>query len=197
MTRTFIALEMHASMQRALGHVIEQAERALPALHWVNPAGIHLTLAFLGELDDDQLALAKQATQIASQDFPAFEYRLSGLGIFGSPQQPRTIWMGVADQPIAQLHGSPLQNLHRALNRELERRGFSVEKRPFAPHLTLARVKQPLTPGEQQALQRLLHTNLLVVDSTPYRVTHLNVMKSELSRSGAIYTALQTCALRA
>ena len=146
MTRTFIALEMHASVRQALGQAIERFAGALPALRWVDAAGIHLTQAFLGELDDDRLALAMEATRAAAHDFPAFDYRLTAPGTFGSPQQPRVIWMGVEDRPIAQLYGSPLQRLHHILNRELERRNFETEKRPFSPHLTLARIKQPLTP---------------------------------------------------
>ena len=195
MTRTFIALEMHPSMQRALGQTIERFAQALPTLRWVGAAGIHLTLAFLGELDDERLALAMEATQAAARNFPAFAYRLAAPGMFGSPQQPRVIWMGIEDQPIGQLSGSPLQRLHHTLNRELERRGFETEKRPFSPHLTLARVRQPLTPAEQQSLQRLLHSKLDNASSTLYKVNHLNVMKSELSRAGAKYSVLEAYAL--
>ncbi len=199
MTRTFIALDMHASVQQALGQVLERFAQALPDLRWVDAAGmhmIHLTLAFLGELDDDRLALAMEATRAATQNFPAFDYRLTTPGIFGTPQHPRVIWMGIEDRPLAQLHGSPLQRLHQILNRELERRGFETEKRPFSPHLTLARVKHPLTPAEQQTLQRQLHSKQDQSTSTLYRATHLNVMKSELSRSGAQYTVLESCALQ-
>ena len=195
MTRTFIALEMQASMQRALSRIIERGAQALPTLRWVDAASIHLTLAFLGELDDERLASAKAATQAATRDFPAFEYRLTTPGVFGSSLQPRVIWMGIEDQPLGQLSGSPLQQLHRALNRELQRRNFEIEKRPFSPHLTLARLKQPLSPDEQQALRRLLLTNQATADPTLYRVNHLNVMKSELSRAGAKYSVLQACAL--
>src|SRR5690348_14413660 len=174
MTRTFIALDMHAAVQQALGQVIERFAHALPHLRWVDAAGIHLTLAFLGELDDDQLALAMEATRAATHDFPAFDYRLTAPDIFGSPQQTRVIWMGIEDRPVAQLHGSPLQRLHHTLNRELERRSFETEKRPFSPHLTLARVKQPLTLPEQQTLQRLLHSKQEQSSSTLYRAVSLN-----------------------
>lgn len=194
MTRAFIALEMPVSVQRVLNSTIERFAQALPALRWVDASGIHLTLAFLGELDDDRLALAMEAAQAAAHDFPSFEYHLTAPGIFGSP--PRVIWMGIEDQPLAQLHGSPLQRLHHILNRELQRRDFETEKRPFSPHLTLARVKQPLTPAEQQTVQRLLHSKQNNASSTLYRVTSLNVMKSELSREGAKYSVLQAYALK-
>lgn len=196
MTRTFIALELPASAQRVLSALSERFAQALPALRWVDTAGIHLTLAFLGELDDDHLALAMEAARFAAHDFPAFQYRLTAPGIFGSPQQPRVIWMGIEDQPVAQLHGSPLQRLHHVLDRELQRRGFETENRPFSPHLTLARIKQPLTPAEQQTLQRLLHRKQDSAGSALYRVSHLNVMKSELSRAGARYSVLQAYALK-
>jgi 2'-5' RNA ligase len=196
MTRTFIALEMPVSAQRVLSRTIERFAQALPALRWVDPASIHLTLAFLGELDDDRLALAMEATQAAAHDFPAFDYRLTTPGVFGSPQQPRVIWMGIEDQPLAQLHGSPLQRLHHILNRELQRRDFETEKRPFSPHLTLSRVKQPFTPAEQQSLQRLLYSSSDAATATFYKVNSLNVMKSELSRAGAKYTVLHAYALQ-
>ena len=193
MTRTFIALELKETLQCFLGDIISQAARVLPNLRWIDPTGIHLTLAFLGNLTDEQLEMAKNATQVAAQQAVPFDYRLKGLGIFGSSSQPRVIWMGVEDLPSGQIQGSPLQHLHRLLTRELEVRGFEIEKRPFSPHLTLARVKHPLSPDEQQQLQRLLHSRHAGASSPIYRVDHLSVMKSELSRTGAIYTCLREC----
>ncbi len=191
MTRTFIALELNEALQRFLGGIISQISQELPDLRWVDPTGIHLTLAFLGELSDDQLAAAIGASEEAAQKAIPFEYRLKGLGIFGSTHQPRVIWMGVEDLPSGKIQGSPLQQLHRVLTRKLELRGFEIEKRPFSPHLTLARIKQPLSPDEQQRLQRLLHSRLAGSSSAVYQVNNLCVMKSELSRAGAKYTCLK------
>ena len=191
MTRTFIALELNEALQRFLGEIISQISQELPNLRWVDPTGIHLTLAFLGELSDDQLAAAIGASEEAAQKAIPFEYRLKGLGIFGSTHQPRVIWMGIEDLPSGKIQGSPLQQLHRVLTRKLELRGFEIEKRPFSPHLTLARIKQPLSPDEQQRLQRLLHSRLAGSSSAVYQVNNLCVMKSELSRAGAKYTCLK------
>lgn len=190
MTRTFIAIEMDESLQRYLGGINHQMAQELPDLRWVDPAGIHLTLAFLGELTDEQVAKAIQSAEAAAQQVSPFEYRLSGLGIFGSPRQPRVIWMGI-EEPSGKL-----DQLHRALNRELRQRRFEVDKRPFSPHLTLSRVKAPLNPDEQQCLQRLLASKQTLPSSPLHRVRHLSVMKSELSRTGAKYTCLQNCPLR-
>ena len=190
MTRTFIALEMDESVQRYLGDITHQMAQELPNLRWVDPAGIHLTLAFLGELTDEQVAKAVQATEAAAQQVSPFEYRLSGLGIFGSPRQPRVIWMGI-EEPSGKL-----VQLHRALNRELRQRRFEVEKRPFSPHLTLSHVKAPLEPDEQQRLQHLLASKQPLQHSSLHPVHHLSVMKSELFRTGAKYTCLQNCPLQ-
>jgi 2'-5' RNA ligase len=193
MTRTFIALELNESLQHLLGAIISGASQELPDLRWVDPAGIHLTLAFLGELTDKQVVAAIHASEEAAQQATPFEYRLKGLGTFGSPHQPRVIWMGIEDLPLVNIQGSPLRQLHHLLTRELELHDFEVEKRSFSPHLTLARIKQPFAPDEQQRLQRLLHSQQAGSSSSVYGVNKLCVMKSELSRTGARYTCLKEC----
>lgn len=185
MTRTFIALELNESLQADLSRVIQRLARELPNLHWVDPAGIHLTLAFLGELTDEQLAETTRAAELAARVVSPFDYHLSYPGVFGPPRQPRVIWIGI-DEPTGKL----LQ-LHQALSSELEQRNFGVDKRPFSPHFTLCRIKTPLKPDEQQRLQRLITARNVVSPVTMYHVRHLSVMKSELSRTGARYTTLE------
>ncbi|HEY4389564.1 MAG TPA: RNA 2',3'-cyclic phosphodiesterase [Ktedonobacteraceae bacterium] len=191
MTRTFIALEMNQDQQRHLTEVIRQVTRVLPDVHFVDPAGIHLTLAFLGELNDEQLAQATEATAWAAQQSLPYSYRLSRIGTFGSSQSPRVIWIGIEEPTGA------LLRLHRIVNQQLELRGFATDKRPFSPHLTLARVKRPLSPLEQQHLQELLAGKQATITSSAiYSVRALNVMKSELLRTGAHYTVLRACPLK-
>ena len=134
---------------------------------------------------DEQLAATMQAAELAARIVPPFDYHLSQPGVFGPPRQPGVIWIGI-DEPAGKL----LQ-LHQAVNSELEQRSFEVDKRPFSPHLTLCRIKTPLKPDEQQRLQRLIADRDVVASDSPYHVRHLSVMKSELSRTGAKYTALE------
>ena len=191
MTRTFIALEMDRTLQRHLDEIIRQVAQVLPSVRWVVPESMHLTLAFLGELADSQLAEAIRATEIATQQVTAFSYSLSRLGIFGSLRQPRVIWMGIEEA------SGTLQRLHRILNRELEQRGFKVDTRPFSAHLTLAHIKVPLSLDEQQHLQCMLTRKPQgMVSSTVYSVQYVNVMKSELLRTGARYTCLREHTLK-
>jgi RNA 2',3'-cyclic 3'-phosphodiesterase len=185
MTRTFIALELDESLQRYLGEIIRRMAQELPGLRWVDPAAIHLTLAFLGELNDQQLAEATRAAELSGQSIPSFEYRLAHPGIFGSPRQPRVIWIGV-EEPAGNL-----QLLHHQLNLELAQRGFEIDTRPFSPHLTLARIKAPLKPEELPRLPRLLAAQDRRPHSPLVRARYLSVMKSELMRTGARYTSLR------
>ncbi len=189
MTRTFIALEMNEDLQNHLSGVIQRVAQVLPRVRWVDPLGIHLTLAFLGELTDERLADAVQAAEAAARRSATFSYRLSRPGIFGPPNQPRVIWMGI-DEP-----SGALRNLHRMLSHELEQRGFEIEKRPFSPHFTLARIKSPLSTDELQRLQQLLQSKQYVAPSAFYPARHLHVMKSELLPGGACYTRLRECSL--
>lgn len=186
MTRTFIALELDSSQQHFLGNVIRQGKLLLPDLRWVDPTGIHLTLAFLGELSDGQLEKAMAAAQYAATASRPFAYRLSGLGTFGPRRQPRVLWMGISE-PSGALHLA-----QSALALALEQQGFPAEQRPFSPHLTLARIKSPLTSEQLQLLQQLLSRYQFATSA--YRTTHLSVMKSDLARSGARYTCLRECA---
>lgn len=185
MTRTFIALELDSSQQRFLGNIIRQGQQLLPDLRWVDPTGIHLTLAFLGELDDPALAKAMTAAQYAATCSDPFTYHLSGLGTFGPARHPRVLWMGVSE-PFGMLNV-----VQRALTLALEREGFATEKRPFSPHLTLARIKTPLNPEQLHILQQLLARYQFA--SPNYRATRLSVMKSELARAGARYSCLREC----
>ena len=184
MTRTFIALEMNEYLQSHLAGVIRQVAQILPRLNWVNPAGIHLTLAFLGELDAASLEQARQATAAAAQQVKPFSYHLTHIGTFGSPRQPRVVWMGIEEKSTS------LSHLHRILNQELAQRDFVTENRPFSPHLTLARVKNALSPDELERLQSILAEKRFI-SSHEYPVNSINVMKSDLLRSGAEYTCLQ------
>ncbi len=189
MTRTFIALALDESLHRYLDGIIHRMARDLPGLRWVDPRGIHLTLAFLGELNDQQVFEAINATELVAKTASPFDYRLSHLGIFGMPDRPRVIWIGVDESSGRLIH------LHWKLNQELARRGFAIDTRPFSPHLTLSRVKSSLKAEEQQRLQRLLAGKDFPLSSTVCHVQHISVMKSELSRTGASYTCLRNISL--
>lgn len=193
LTRTFIAIELPSATRAHLAGEIARLGRALPGVRWADPAGLHLTLAFLGELDDARLAEAHSATREAALTVAPFALRIGGLGTFGPPGAPRVVWAGVTGDLRA------LARLHEALAAALERRGFARDARPFAPHLTLARLRTPPTPDHAARLASLVSASQRPTPASaagaPIPVNSLSVMKSELVRPAARYTRLHAVPL--
>lgn len=188
MTRTFLALELPETIKAVLRRRIERLAHALPEVRFVDVAGLHLTLAFLGELDNAHLAAATEAAEEAASAHAPITLRLARLGTFGSARSPRVIWVGLAGE-VAQLGA-----LQSTLANALAARGFPREARPFAPHLTLARIKKPLSDDLLAALARLQGEP---ASDAAWQADALSVMKSELLRPAALYTALSRWPLAA
>jgi 2'-5' RNA ligase len=191
MTRTFIAICLPDAVRAALAsRMAALTPRLPPGVRWVAPESLHLTLAFLGELDGARLAQAEAATAVAAREGVPFALRLTHLGTFGPPRAPKVIWAGVTGD------SERLRDLQDRLASELALRGFPREDRPFSPHLTLARIKAPLPPEVARTLPELLRSAPEeAADDATWRVREICVMRSERLRSGAVYTCLKTCAL--
>lgn len=183
MTRTFIAIDLGEQARAALTASIRELAEALSSVRFVDPASMHLTLAFLGELDDAQLEMAHAATAAAAVSCAPFDLAVDGLGVFGPRRAPRVLWAGVTGAT------DRLLAVQRQLADELAARGFPPEERAYSPHLTLARLKRPLTSDELARLEQFLLAP--VVDGAPIPVDSLDVMKSELARAGARYACLR------
>jgi 2'-5' RNA ligase len=183
MTRTFIAVALSDQAREALRREISSLAKALPSIRWVNVANLHLTLAFLGDLDDDGVASAHEATQAAALQDAPFALALDRLGTFGPTHAPQVIWSGVGGSV------PELRQIQARLASELDARDFSPQEHPdYAPHLTLARVKERLSSPELATLQQRMNTPL--AHTATWTVTTLDVMKSELVRPAARYTTL-------
>ena len=183
MTRTFIAVELPNNVRAFLTQEITRLGQALPGVRWVDPESLHLTLAFLGELDGEALAAAKTATQEAATAGAPFTLRTDAIGTFGPRQAPRVIWIGVQGETAR------LLATQETLTQRLEKAGFPREQRQYSPHLTLARLKAPLAA---EALTKLVQRQRESVQaSASWRANELSVMKSEFLRGSAHYTRLQ------
>lgn len=189
LTRTFIAVELNDDVRGALQRRIARLQRRLPDVRLADPASLHLTLVFLGELEEDQLSAVLDTALDAARASRPFSLSLGELGTFGSRRSPRVIWTGVTGE-IA-----PLLALQQRLATGLEALGFPREERPFSPHLTLARLKQPLAPDIAGQLDALQQTPIPHGEHATFTVDEIAVMKSELLRSGARYTQLRACPL--
>jgi RNA 2',3'-cyclic 3'-phosphodiesterase len=103
-------------------------------INWVDPAGFHLTLKFLGEVESHFINSIRTLLTHISQQHNTFTLEFNKLGFFGSNQQPRVIWFDF-------LANSKLDLLRRNIDSSLFAMGFDIENKEFRPHLTLARIK--------------------------------------------------------
>ncbi len=190
MIRSFVAIELDAGIQEALGQLERRLKQApLGRLgRWVAPECIHLTLKFLGDVPAERVPEIAQAIKMASAGTAPFEIAVAGLGCFPNATRARVIWVGIEEPSGA------LASLQAALERELARLGFKPEGRGFTPHLTLARVRDMAQNHERAELGAWVKQQNVGTLAT-MRVREVSLMQSVLQPAGAIYTRLSASPL--
>jgi 2'-5' RNA ligase len=128
--RLFIALDIPAEIRTRLTEYMERARALAPDARWARVEGLHVTLKFVGHVDDAMVEKIKAALSVI-QAAP-FEVRFEGVGFFPNPNAARVFWAGVDG-------GDHLPRLASTIDAALERLGFPSETKPYHPHLTLAR----------------------------------------------------------
>lgn len=189
--RVFIALDIPQNAKDVLSETIRQLRSVIPnGVRWVDPQGIHLTLKFLGNVEasvvDDLLTAMKTASE--NYQGPRFSLTLSGLGLFPNDRRPPVLWAGT-DGDLDSL--GALQSL---VDEAVSRLGFSREKRPFRPHLTIGRVQDGVPQGARHFIgEAVVKTQLPPIPA--WEVDTMHLIRSTLTLQGAIYTSLGTVAL--
>jgi 2'-5' RNA ligase len=179
--RAFVAIFPPPELQAAVTGALETVQHLNDKVRWVRPENIHLTLKFLGNVQEETLGNLCAALEETCAGHKPFDIGLVRLGAFPSARRARILWIGV-DAGSDQL---------RALAADLESAliplGFEREKRAFTPHLTLARVRsrpvnfdgRPTTIGDLR-----------------FRVRHIELIESTLSPKGGTYRTIQAFALK-
>ena len=185
--RTFIAIELDDTWRRALGNIQTQLQRdhAARLVRWVEPASIHLTLKFLGDVNADRLPVLERALADACAGTPPFSLALAGLGAFPNTRRPNVIWVGANGQVDV------AAQLAQKIDAACVALGFAPEERPFAPHLTLGRVKRDASIPERQLIGAMIDATR-VETAGELKIDHVSVMKSELRPSGSVYSRVAT-----
>ena len=183
--RTFIAIELDQSIRDDLTRLQERLRGEAPqgSVRWVRPAGIHLTLKFLGDVPADQIGEITRALQKSCQGFAPFSLSCGGLGCFPNPKRPRVVWVGIQEET------GTLARLKKAIEESVAPLGYHTEKRRFSPHLTLGRVQKRASSDERRRLGELVGVSELGTLGQ-MEVRSVNLMRSDLRPSGAIYTPL-------
>lgn len=180
-TRTFIGIGVGHDVRVSAASLQQTLGRSGAAVNWVPRDNLHLTLLFLGEVDEKDLASVCRAVTRVAVGQPPFELRLAGVGAFPTPRRPKTIWAGVTDGT------AELTRLHAALEVALvDLRAYRREERAYTPHLTLGRVK---SEPDGQALAAELPKHLAWSGGRT-SVDEVTVFASDLRRDGPEYSVL-------
>ena len=184
--RTFVAVDISDEARRSVANLVRELKGYGAEVRWVAPESLHLTLKFLGEIDEARLEEVFQGVQEATEGLGPFRMVLEGLGGFPGLGRPRVLWVGVSEG------ADILRSLAERVEGSLERRGFPREGRPFSPHLTIGRVKR------QSGKLRQLTEDMARRGFGPEEVLveEVKVMKSDLRPSGAVYTTLRSFPLK-
>lgn len=183
--RLFFAIELAEPLRAALDHAIAPLRAAEPELAWVTPGKLHLTMKFLGEVPEHEATrLVAAADGVAARHQP-FEMTLGGVGAFPNFRRARVVWIGVAADPRLEL-------LHHDLEVACGAAGFEVEGRPFRPHITLARVRTPLTLDRAKPFARAARR---VAYAASDEVRALGLLESTLGSSAAGYRRVHAAPL--
>jgi len=188
--RCFIAISLPDEVKAGLKELQAQLKSGhQTSIKWVDPYSVHLTLKFLGGVDGDKISPITAAMAEAVQGVSPFSLKVEGLGAFPNLRRVQVVWVGVSGEE------DKLANLQQRLESNLAGLGFIPEKRRFTPHLTLARVRDQVSAGEREALGQIIaETKFEAARSFP--VEAVNLMRSQLTREGAIYSQISTAELK-
>ena len=180
MPRTFVAVESSEKARNELSEVQDELERTGADLKLVSKENIHMTLRFLGDVNENRLDYVRDAIR-KSCDIESFEAEIKGMGIFPNPNYIRVIWAGVDSGT------SELEALRENLDQNLQEIDISSDDKDFTPHYTIARVKSGKAKDQ---LRSIVENNSDTMFGT-VDVENIKLMKSELTPDGPIYTPLE------
>lgn len=179
--RAFLAVEIPEDVRQALSDVIRHLRGEALGVKWVRPEQIHLTLEFFADLPPESLPELEEAVSEAVAAFTPAPLRVRGVGAFRSGGKIRVLWAGMEDPE------GRLAALAGGLRRALLARGISGDDKPFRPHLTLGRLREP---SRNPALERALSA-LEAFEAGPFVPQSLTLFESTLTPEGPIHRALR------
>lgn len=184
--RSFVAIEIPEALGQNLENFLRELRNTGADVKWVRPEGVHLTLKFLGAVEQDLLARVSLSLGPVVEKFAPFKLKVQGTGFFPSFRKPRVVWAGLSDEEGA------ISRLQREIEGITASLGFPSEDRPFKPHLTLGRVRSP--KGKNLLTQKIEGNANLELGS--FLVERVVLFRSDLRPGGAVYTRLQEFYLR-
>ncbi len=176
--RSFIAVEIPEQVRSDITRIINRFAREDFSVKWVKHENLHITLLFLGDIDNNFLENSIKALTDISGKEKSFDMSLKGLGAFPSPKSPRVIWIG------AETGAKELSSLQEKIETAFTQIGYKPEEKKFHPHLTIGRVRERLSIAD-----KIFTTEF---SSPVFIIESLVLFKSTLTPQGPIYEKIKT-----
>ena len=182
--RAFIAIELPEQLKQSVARLQQQLQAGSRApVKWVEPENIHLTLKFLGNIKAAITGDIIRAMEGAACGTSSIRLGVEGLGAFPSSQRVQIIWVGLTGEL------EKLGELQRCIDMALASLGFTGEKRPFSPHLTIARLRDRATPADRRTIAQLIKATGFL-SGLDFHAGSVHLMRSQLTREGPVYSRL-------
>lgn len=184
--RIFLAINLPLALRRAVWEATTPLRETAANVAWVAERKIHLTLKFLGALDESALGSLTQTMMDVARAHAAPRVEVHGVGAFPNFRRPRVVWLGIEPEPRLEL-------LHHDIEVACAALGHELDGRPYRPHLTLGRVREPGTADAMKAL-RMVANRVRFTDE--FHAQTIDVMQSIPGPGGSAYSVLASAPLK-
>lgn len=177
--RCFISIELDEYIKRKISELIDFLRKYEADIKWVEPENLHLTLKFLGNTQLEKIQIIKEVlTNISKKIFP-FYIKIQGIGFFPNKKYPRVLWVGLENK-------EKIIDIQKKIEADMSKIGYKKEEREFDPHITIGRTRS------FTKISNLLECldDYKKYDFGTLFVDRINIMKSDLTSKGPIYTKL-------
>ena len=178
--RAFIAVEIEGQTKQKISELISILKKSDANAKWITEGQMHLTLKFLGNIDEGHVQKISDALSIISNNFSSFTINFSGIGAFPDLNHPAVIWLGVNKG------AEFLKMLNEKIETALEKLDLKKENREFKPHLTLARMR----PSKNALSLVKLIKETDFSSWNDLRINRLVLLQSALNPKGAVHTII-------
>ncbi len=181
--RIFIAINLPSSIKERIVYLQNRLVRLDLPVRWTKKENLHLTLVFLGEIDEVRIEKTKRITREVVSQYNTFKLKLQGLGSFPDERNPRILWVGLEDS-------GDLGKLQKDLVDNLRKNHLRIDDKKFWPHLTIGRTKRKIQNFQD------VKNKLGRVDLGEFEFEAVELMESELTDQGPIYKVIEKINLK-
>ncbi len=178
--RVFLALDLSEEQRKGLGNLQKKLKKDFNGVKWVEGANMHVTLKFLGEIEENEVDAICSILENNVKSYLPFLLSLKGMGFFPKISKPRIIWVGVEEGK------NYVTNIWKDIEMSLHEKGYPLADKNFTPHVTLGRIRRVEKKVPTTKWLNEYHDFSL----PPTEINYLTVYNSTLQPQGAVYTPL-------